>query len=95
MKDLLPPKSKKVHTNSKQQQSYVLRSLEKLRTIEKKQQKYVSKLEAIKDRMSIYEHLKVKPAMAHIGYEDRQSLNEALTARSKSHLALISRNNED
>jgi len=53
----------------------ILRKLDRLRTIDKKQEKFVKKIEHFRSNLSLYEHLNVKPAMKHIDFEDIYQVN--------------------
>ncbi|CDW79918.1 UNKNOWN [Stylonychia lemnae] len=91
-------KKKKINMFDKPKDPYVLRSIDKLRSLDRQQKRFQNKIENMRDHMTVYEQLRVKPVVQDVNEalaHKAQSGIGALTQRTRNSLVLISNKTED
>eukprot|EP00347_Sterkiella_histriomuscorum_P006465 403352671 len=97
LKDLLPienTRKKRHNFFDKPKNPYVLRSLDKLRNMDKRQKHFQDKIENMRDHMAVYESLQAKPAVEQLLGQHPKDI-DVLIQKTRNQLHLNSNKSED
>jgi pheromone shutdown protein TraB len=69
-KEFFPKHSKRYQGIVIERNPYMLRELDRMRDIDKKSIRFVNKIDSMRDNLTVYEHLQLKPAMYNVDFAD-------------------------